>query len=99
MRLRIRNRLRRIRIRIICVRMRPIKHIRKHVFKVRQVDFAEIAGVTQATVSRWEDGTLAPSLDELARIRAAAGERRLRWNDKLFFTTPASVHEQAAGAA
>lgn len=77
--------------------MSAIRHIRKQVFKVRQAEFAAIAGVTQATVSRWERGG-APSLEEMQRIREAAAARRLRWQDKWFFEmpSPAPQPEQAA---
>ncbi len=67
--------------------MNALKHIRKNVFKLTQSEFSVIAGVTQATVSRWESG-VAPSLDEMKAIRAAAEARKIKWNDRLFFDTP-----------
>lgn len=87
-----------MRMRIIYAIMSTIKHIRKNVFKVRQAEFAAIAGVTQATVSRWEAEKTgaAPTLDELARIRDEAVRRRIRWADKLFFDIPAVKPERAA---
>lgn len=89
-----------MRLRIICVDMHPIKHIRKNVFKVRQAEFAAIAGVTQATVSRWEaaKGGAAPTLDELARIRDEAARRRLRWADKMFFDRPDASKQEVKAA-
>jgi transcriptional regulator with XRE-family HTH domain len=75
--------------------MNAIRHIRKNVFRLRQQDFAAIAGVQQSTVSRWEKGEAAPSLDEMAAIRDAARARRLRWNDRLFFETPAKEETAA----
>jgi len=80
--------------------MRPIKNIRKNIFKVRQAEFATIAGVTQATISRWEadDNAAAPTLEDLARIREEASRRRLRWNDKLFFDAPPTPPEQRAAS-
>lgn len=80
-----------MRMRIICAVMNAIRHIRTKVFKVKQAEFASIAGVTQATVSRWEavKNPATPSLDEMARIREAAFKRRHRWSDRLFFETPA----------
>lgn len=67
--------------------MNALQHIRKKVFGVTQQEFAAIAGVQQSTVSRWEKGVNAPTLDEMNRIRAAASSRKLKakWNDKLFF--------------
>lgn len=64
-----------------------MKHIRTKVFAVTQSEFAALAGVTQASVSRWEKG-VAPSLDEMRAIRSAAEERGLPWDDKFFFETP-----------
>jgi len=70
--------------------MRPITYIRKKVFQVPQAVFGEIAGTTQASVSRWEQGTQEPSQGELQRIREAAAARRLPWNDTWFFEAPAT---------
>lgn len=66
--------------------MSTIRHIRKTVFNVSQSEFAAIAGVTQATVSRWENG-VSPSLDEMKAIRDAALSRDLAWDDSIFFET------------
>lgn len=68
--------------------MNAIKHIRKNVFKVTQAEFSEIAGVTQASVSRWEKHGVPPSLEEMTAIREAARQRRIKWNDRLFFEVP-----------
>lgn len=67
--------------------MSPILFIRKKVFGVTQQEFASIAGVQQSTVSRWENGLAAPTLDEIGRIRDAAATRKLKrkWNDRLLF--------------
>lgn len=68
--------------------MNAIKHIRKNIFKVTQAEFSEIAGVTQASVSRWEKHGVPPSLEEMKAIREAARERRIKWNDRFFFEVP-----------
>lgn len=52
---------------------------------------ASIAGVTQASVSRWESGEFEPSLEELRRIRAEAQTRGLDLIDAAFFETPVSA--------
>lgn len=50
---------------------------------------AEIAGVAQATVSRWENGELLPDLGQMTRIRDAATASGANWSDTLFFAVPA----------
>ncbi len=81
--------------------MRPIEHIRKNVFGVSQAVFGEIAGTTQASVSRWENGDQEPGLEEMARIRRAALDRRAEWDDRLFFEEPhpVSAPSEPEGAA
>lgn len=74
--------------------MSPIRFIRVHVFRVRQHEFADIAGVAQASVSRWESGGV-PTLTEMQRIRAEARRRRLEWSDSFFFEVPAEFAEKA----
>lgn len=76
--------------------MTPLQHIRKHLFKVSQSAFGEIAGTTQASVSRWESGEQEPDRSEMDRIRAAATERGINWDDSLFFEAPAQMQEPAA---
>ncbi|MGN8023017.1 helix-turn-helix domain-containing protein [Phyllobacterium sp. 22229] len=75
--------------------MNTLKHIRKNIFKVTQAEFAQIAGVGQPSVSRWERG-VAPSLDEMQAIRAAAAQRKIKWNDAWFFDAPTQIGERAA---
>jgi transcriptional regulator with XRE-family HTH domain len=75
--------------------MSPIKHIRKNLFDVSQAVFGEIAGTTQASVSRWETGEQTPSHTEMLRIREEAKRRGLDWNDLWFFETPPSSTEAA----
>jgi predicted transcriptional regulator len=75
--------------------MIPLKHIRKNLFDISQTAFGEIAGVTQATVSRWEAGELEPSRDEMSKIRDEAAKRGLQWDDRLFFEAPAVAAEHA----
>ncbi|MGZ2438210.1 transcriptional regulator with XRE-family HTH domain [Sinorhizobium medicae] len=73
--------------------MRPIEFIRIQVFQQTQAAFAKLAGVSQGTVSKWEAGTLAPSQEEMTRIRTAAIRLALRWQmedwqDEWFFVIP-----------
>ena len=74
--------------------MNALRHIRKHVFQVTQAEFASLAGVGQASVSRWESG-VAPSLDEMSAIRQAAADRGLEWNDSWFFDAPSDTASAA----
>lgn len=76
--------------------MRPIEHIRRNVLSLTQSGMAEVAGVTQATVSRWESGEFDPSLDELGLIRAEAINRGLQWEDVWFFESPPSSEQESA---
>jgi transcriptional regulator with XRE-family HTH domain len=76
--------------------MRAIERIRREVFKVKQVAFAVIAGTSQGTVSRWENGESDPSLDQLQKIRDAATEKRLPWNDALFFDVARPIPKRRA---
>lgn len=68
--------------------MNPLLYIRKFVFKVKQIEFAQIVGVGQASVSRWENGECSPSLDDMRAIREAAIERQIAWDDAWFFGVP-----------
>ena len=78
--------------------MNPILHIRKNVFRLKQRDFADVVGVQQSTISRWERGESFPTLNEMHSIRAAARERGKRWQDRWFFEppSPATNAEDAA---
>jgi transcriptional regulator with XRE-family HTH domain len=67
---------------------RPLFHIRKKVFGVTQAEMALIAGVSQATISRWEEGRQSPDHDALARIRSRATKRGIPWDDRWFFEAP-----------
>lgn len=69
--------------------MNQIVHIRKRVFDISQNEFAEIAGTTQSSVSRWERGELEPSRAEMNCIRQEAIKRGKDWNDLWFFEAPA----------
>lgn len=64
--------------------MTAIRFIRRDVFRATQTEFAAMAGVAQATVSRWEAG-VPPSLDDMQAIRNAASKRGIEWRDEWFF--------------
>lgn len=66
----------------------PIVYIRKQVFGVNQAALADIAGVSQGTVSKWESGELAPDQSEMSRIRQEAMARGVAWDDRWFFEAP-----------
>lgn len=75
--------------------MNQMEHIRKQVFRLKQADFGAIAGVVQATVSRWESGELEPTREQMARIREAAIAEKLEWDDALFFRLNGTSNERA----
>lgn len=76
----------------------PLRHIRRTILGVTQQRLAELTGVSQATVSRWEDGELFPSLNEMSAIRNEAIRLGKEWDDGLFFSTPESSDKAGAAA-
>jgi DNA-binding transcriptional regulator YiaG len=77
--------------------MTPIENIRRNVLKLTQADMAALAGVSQATVSRWESGRLVVDGDAMTRIRLKAREQS-DWSDALFFSLPQSIRDAGATA-
>jgi transcriptional regulator with XRE-family HTH domain len=71
--------------------MEPIKFIRTEIFQCSQTVMAEMAGVSQGTVSHWENGKLSPSQLEMSRIRNEAQRKGIPWNDNWFFEVPQSA--------
>lgn len=71
--------------------MNAIQYIRTKVFKLNQAAFAaEVAEVSQPTVSRWEDERQdgsQPDREDMKRIRDKAIKRGLPWSDSWFFQT------------
>lgn len=65
--------------------MTPWEHIRTKVFRCTQHEMAEIAGVSQGTISKWESGQQAPLSTALKNIRRAAHRRAIPWSDAWFF--------------
>lgn len=74
----------------------PLKIIRKNLFGIGQAEMAVITGVTQGTVSRWENGEFEPNREQMAAIRAAAAERKINWRDEWFFDASSIPQEGAA---
>lgn len=68
-------------------RMKVMKRVRD-ILGVSQEQLAVIAGVSQATVSRWEAGLWEPNRDELERIRTYALSAGIDWEDSVFFQPP-----------
>lgn len=65
--------------------------LRKRVFSASQSEIAEIAGTTQATVSRWEKGELQPDRAQLDLLRNEAKKRGLTWSDAWIFEAAPEV--------
>lgn len=74
----------------------PIETIRRELFGLNQAEFSEVAGVKQATVSRWEVGEFAPNLKRIMRIRAEALNRGLPWDDSIHFRMLCEPHADVA---
>ncbi len=71
--------------------MTPALFIRTHVFGLRtQDEFAELLSYTQAQISRFESGM---PLSRMAqeRIRNAAREKQIAWDNNWFFEVPKNV--------
>jgi predicted transcriptional regulator len=73
--------------------MSAVEHIRRKVLGLTQKGLADVAGVSQATVSRWEHGTLEPNRDEMDLIRRKAIEEGKDWDDSWFFVTPTEADQ------
>lgn len=72
--------------------MTPMKFVRTKL-RLTQKQLAEVAGVGQATVCRWEKpeddkDRLEPSREDLARIRSWAAEEKIKISDAWFFQVP-----------
>lgn len=65
--------------------MTAIERIRTEILGLSQTEFAAIVGTSQPTVSRWEDGSALPDLEQLGRIRAAVKKARRKWRDSWFW--------------
>lgn len=79
--------------------MSVMKQVRQ-LLNLPQNRIAAIAGVSQATVCRWEQGQWEPNRDELERIRNYAIANGIDWEDANFFPSddpPASPNSPAGG--
>jgi transcriptional regulator with XRE-family HTH domain len=67
----------------------PLHHIRTIIFAVdKQREFGAIIGISQAVISLVESGRRPLSRELMERIRAAAFDRGIPWNDAWFFQVP-----------
>ena len=73
--------------------MNPIKFIRSEVLGLNQHELAAVAGVSQATVSRWESGELHPGFMEMVKMRDEAERIGKPFEVSVFFQ---SVPKQKA---
>lgn len=72
----------------------PLRWIRRNVFRVRQDEMAPIAGVSRPRISRYETGD-PPPYEVMARIRAEARDRGLKFDADWFFEIPSDQAEAA----
>jgi transcriptional regulator with XRE-family HTH domain len=64
--------------------MNALTHIRTGLFRIEtQKEFADLIGVEQSTVSRWEKGAT-PDFANIRRIQTLAAERSIQCPDALF---------------
>ena len=76
--------------------MTPMRFLRERVLGVpNQYIFADMVGVKQATVSRWEAGEFRPSAAMMERIERIADERGIKLDYKWFFKVPPSDRQAA----
>lgn len=68
--------------------MRQILFLRHKIFKANQAEFARMAQVSQATVSRWENGEGSPSLENIIALRKAAARKGIAWDHEWLFSPP-----------
>ncbi|WP_425292027.1 helix-turn-helix domain-containing protein [Brucella anthropi] len=68
--------------------MRQIFFLRHKIFKANQAEFARMAQVSQATVSRWENGEGSPSLENIIALRQAAARNGIAWDHEWLFSAP-----------
>jgi DNA-binding XRE family transcriptional regulator len=71
--------------------MEPVAFIRRAVFQATMPAMARIAGVSQGTISKWENGIHTPNADALGLIRAHARTLGCKWNDDWLFAVPTDV--------
>jgi transcriptional regulator with XRE-family HTH domain len=72
--------------------MNQISFLRRQIFKINQAEFAKLAQVGQATVSRWENDENSPSLYHIKNLRNAAAMRGIAWDHEwLFSAVPAEA--------
>lgn len=78
--------------------MTPLRQIRKHVLGLNVQEMAAVVGVSQGTISKWENDQHGPSLDHLMLIRAHAARRGIDWSDGWFFGDPVPTEKPEPGS-
>lgn len=74
----------------------PMRFLRETLLGVpNQYIFADMVGVKQATVSRWETGEFRPSAPVMKRIEAIADKRGITLDYKWFFEVPRAYRRAA----
>lgn len=62
-----------------------ITYLRKNILRISQKELASLCNVSQATVCRWEQGTMDPKLSDLKKIRDKAAQGGIILDDSEFF--------------
>jgi transcriptional regulator with XRE-family HTH domain len=71
--------------------MTPFKHIRKFVLAATTGQMAEICGVSQGTISKWENGLHSPDLAAITRVRDHVKASGKEWDDSWIFEVPTAA--------
>lgn len=74
--------------------MKPIKFIRKHIFKLTQAEFGLMLGIKQSVVSDMEKSGIV-TMGHQITIREEAARRGMQWSDSWFFEMPEDFEEAA----
>lgn len=68
--------------------MNPLRYIRTELFGLSQIELAKALKMSQAAVSRLENGETVLGADVMTLIRNLARKKKITWDDSLFFDVP-----------
>lgn len=78
-------------------RKTPAQYIREDVFGIEtQKEFGDLLGYGQGGISRFESGARRITVEFQFRVRAAAKQRQIKWDDNWFFDVPTAPERRVA---